>query len=173
MYLKIGEKQFLKSYIVLLRAWLTCAMCHIGCVSWLVDQKTNVQFQKSFLPCFYLQPLNFAIKRLLNNPYVNGVNLTKQNPLLKCRQHLETLHTLKKGLDLLMLKILGLQVKGLQSYQLSKLEFSKKVCRFAPALFKPVGPDSSSPGPLGSNHSKSLIASNFAALLSTDFKFLA
>ena len=55
-----------------------------------------------------IQLLNFAIKRLLNNPYVNGVNLTKQNPLLKCRQHLETLHTLKKGLDLLMLKILGL-----------------------------------------------------------------
>ena len=55
-----------------------------------------------------IQPWPLAIKRLLNNPYVNGVNLTKQNPLLKCRQHLETLHTLKKGLDLLMLKILGL-----------------------------------------------------------------
>ena len=55
-----------------------------------------------------IQPWPLPIKRLLNNPYVNGVNLTKQNPLLKCRQHLETLHTLKKGLDLLMLKILGL-----------------------------------------------------------------
>ena len=47
-----------------------------------------------------LQPWPLAIKRLLNNPYVNGVNLTKQKPLLKYRQHLETWHTLKRGLDL-------------------------------------------------------------------------
>ena len=55
-----------------------------------------------------IQPWPLAIKRLLNNPYVNGVNLTKQTPLLKCCKHLETQHTLKKGLDLLLLKILGL-----------------------------------------------------------------
>ena len=32
---------------------------------------------------FYIQPWPLAIKRLLNNPNVNGINLTKQNPLLK------------------------------------------------------------------------------------------
>ena len=48
----------------------------------------------------HVQPWPLAIKRLLNNPYVNGVNLTKQKPLLKYRQHLETWHTLKRGLDL-------------------------------------------------------------------------
>ena len=40
-----------------------------------------------------------------------------------------------EGLDLSMLKIWGLQIKGLQSYQLSKLE----------APLEPVGPDLSSP----------------------------
>ena len=49
-----------------------------------------------FGPTIYLtlrieiQPWPLAIKRLLNNPYVNDVNLTKQNPLLNYRQHLET-----------------------------------------------------------------------------------
>ena len=60
------------------------------------------------LYCQEIQPWPLAIKRLLNNPYVNGVKLTKQNPLLKCRQHLETCHTLKQGLDLLMLKFLSM-----------------------------------------------------------------
>ena len=33
---------------------------------------------------FYIQPWPLAIKRLLNNLYVNEVNLTGQNPPLKC-----------------------------------------------------------------------------------------
>ena len=56
----------------------------------------------------YLQLLNFAYKRLLKKPYENEVTLIRQNPPLKCCQHLETCHTLKKGLDLSMLKILSL-----------------------------------------------------------------
>ena len=60
--------------------------------------------------------------RLLNKPYENKVNLTWHNPPLKCCQSLEISTQLKRGLDLLMIKILDLQVKGLQSYWLSKFE---------------------------------------------------
>ena len=55
-----------------------------------------------------IQPVNFTYVRLLNQPYENEVTLIVQKPLSKCCKHLETEHTLKKGLDLLMLKILGL-----------------------------------------------------------------
>ena len=37
-----------------------------------------------------LQPWPLAFRRLLNNPYVNEVYLTRQNPHLKCCQHLKT-----------------------------------------------------------------------------------
>ena len=47
-------------------------------------------------------------KRLLHKPYVNEVYLTGQNPPLKCCQHLEIQYTVRKRVDLLMLKILGL-----------------------------------------------------------------
>ena len=40
---------------------------------------------------YYVQPLNFAYKRLLNKPYENEVPLTKQNPPSKCCQTLELL----------------------------------------------------------------------------------
>ena len=69
-----------------------------------------------------------------------------------------------------MLKIYGLYVKGLQSYQLSKLEVSRKVCQPAPpqsARLPGFEPRSRS------NHSQSLMAGNFAALWPTDPKFLA
>ena len=113
----------------------------------------------------YVQPWPLAIKWLPNNPYVIEVNLTKQNPLLKYCQHLETYHTLKKGLDLLVLKILGLQVKGSQSYQLSMLEFSKKSLPLQP--FHPNCVQSHSArvrSRAKSNHFQSLTARNFKAL---------
>ena len=97
---------------------LTMVACH-----------TKQKLTESFLFIvwkLHIQPLNFAYKRSLNKPYENEVTMTGQKPPSKCCQHLETLHTLRKGLDLLMLKILGQQVKGLQSYQLSNLEFSRK-----------------------------------------------
>ena len=48
---------------------------------------------------------------------VNDVTLTGQKPSLKLCQPLELFTQFEKGLDLLILKIWGLQVKGLQSYQ--------------------------------------------------------
>ena len=47
---------------------------------------------------------------------VNEVTLRGQNPSLKFCYPIELYTQLKTGLDLLMLKILGLLVKGLQSY---------------------------------------------------------
>ena len=44
--------------------------------------------------------MNFAYKRLLNKPYENEVTLTGQNLPLKCCQHIEIYHSLRKGLDL-------------------------------------------------------------------------
>ena len=61
-------------------------------------------------------------KRLLHKPYVNEVALTGQNPLLNRCQPPELLTQFKGGLDLLMLKIVGLKVKGLQSCRLSNFE---------------------------------------------------
>ena len=55
-----------------------------------------------------LQLLNFAYIRLLNKPYENEVTLIGQNPPSKCYQPLELFTQLKRGLDLLTLKILGL-----------------------------------------------------------------
>ena len=91
----------------------------------------------------HIQLWNSDYERLLNNPYVNEVNLTRQKPPLKCCQLLELLTQLKKenrslnarnlksigqrasklpavklwkkGIDLSMQKILILKVKGLQS----------------------------------------------------------
>ena len=43
-------------------------------------------------------------KWLLNKPYVHEVTLTGQKPPLTCHQDLEILYTLRKRVDLLMLK---------------------------------------------------------------------
>ena len=51
-------------------------------------------------------------------------------------------YILKRGLDLSILKIWGLLVKGLQSYQLSKLEVSKKSLPYGPGPSRPVCPGS-------------------------------
>ena len=48
--------------------------------------------------------------------YINEVTLTGQNLTKKCCQPLEILTEFERGLDLLLLKIWSLQVKGLQSY---------------------------------------------------------
>ena len=80
-------------------------------------------------------------------------------------------YILKRGLDLSILKIWGLLVKGLQSYQLSKLEVTRKSL--------PTGPGPSRTSwPMmrvvpGSNHSQNLMAGHFAALWPTDPKFSA
>ena len=52
----------------------------------------------------------------------NEVYLTGKNLTISCSWPLDFCYTFVKGLDLSMLKIWGLLVKGLQSYQLSKLE---------------------------------------------------
>ena len=60
--------------------------------------------------------------QLLNKPYVNEVTLTGQNPLLKYCWPLELLTKFKKVMDLSMLKIWSLSVKGMQSYWTSNSE---------------------------------------------------
>ena len=83
-------------------------------------------------------------------------------------------YILKRGLDLSILKIWGLLVKGLQSYQLSKLEFSRKSLPLRP--FHPNCVQSHSARVrtrARSKHFQSLTAGNFEALWSLDFKFSA
>ena len=55
-----------------------------------------------------IQLPTIAYTRLLNKPFENEIALTGQNPPLKCCQHLEIQYTLRKRVDLLMLKILDL-----------------------------------------------------------------
>ena len=80
---------------------------------------------------FNVQLLNFAYTWVLNKPYENEVTLTGKNPPLKSYKHLEISKTLRKGLDLLLLKILDLFVKGLQSYCCQSWSTREKVCRFS------------------------------------------
>ena len=63
-----------------------------------------------------------AMVWLLNKPYVNEVYLTWQNPSLKFCWPLEIFTQFERGLDLSMLKIWSLYVKGLQSFQPSNFE---------------------------------------------------
>ena len=63
-----------------------------------------------------------AMVWLLNKPYVNEVYLTWQNPSLKFCWPLEIFTQFERGLDLSMLKIWSLYVKGLQSYQPSNFK---------------------------------------------------
>ena len=78
MQTKSGEKEFLKSYIVLLSCHLTCTgrPAHsaglIGAVQ-LSPQKDNVQFQKFFLPqfCVYSQSkIYFFLRHVLPIPFL-------------------------------------------------------------------------------------------------------
>ena len=50
---------------------------------------------------------------LLHKPYVNEVNLSRQYPSLKCCQLLKLFTQYLRDLDLSMLKMWGLQIKGL------------------------------------------------------------
>ena len=73
-----------------------------------------------------------------------------------------------------MLTVWGLYIKGLQSYQLSKLEVSRKSLPLRP--FHPYCVQSHSARVrfrARSNHFQSLTASNFEALWPIDLKFLA
>ena len=65
----------------------------------------------------------FALENQQSPCYVvNEVTFTGQNPSLKFCQPLELFNQLKKGLDLLFLKIWSLLVKRLQSYWPSNFE---------------------------------------------------
>ena len=100
-----------------------------------------------------VQSWTFAYLQLLKKPYANGVTLREQNQPLKCCQPLESCYILKRGLYLSIHVIQDLQVKGLQSYQLSKLEFSRKSLPLRP--FHPNYMQARSAqvrGRLGSNH---------------------
>ena len=123
--------------------------------------QNNVSMADLFLQ---IQPLNFDYKQLLNKPYENEV-IDKAKPTLKYCQHPEIHYTLRKRLDLLMPKILNLQIRGLQSYQLSKLEFSRKSLLLRP--FEPNCVQARSArvrARPGSNHSQILTAGKFKAL---------
>ena len=56
----------------------------------------------------YIQPLNFAYIWLLNKPYENEVTLTRQKPPFNYCKHLKIQYTVRKKVDLLLLKVLGL-----------------------------------------------------------------
>ena len=55
----------------------------------------------------YVQLPTFAYTRLLNKPYEYEVTLTGQNQPLKCCQHLEIQYTVRKRVDIFMLKNFG------------------------------------------------------------------
>ena len=71
---------------------------------------------------------NYAHNKPIVCPFMkqSEVYLTGQNLTKSCSWPLDFCHTFEKGLDLSILKIWGLLVKGLQSYQLSKLEVTRK-----------------------------------------------
>ena len=56
----------------------------------------------------YIHSLNFASIRLINETYENEVTMTGKNLPLKSCQYLEISFTLRKSLDLTLLKILDL-----------------------------------------------------------------
>ena len=57
---------------------------------------------------WYIQLLNSAYKRLLNEPYENEVTLTRKNLPIKCSQPLKILTHFMTGLDISMPEIRGL-----------------------------------------------------------------
>ena len=87
-----------------------------------------------------IQTRSKLYKGLLNKPYVNEVTLRGQKPPLKCCQPLNFYCTFLKGLDLLMKKIWGLQVIGLQSYQSSNFENDLPRYNSNPGRLVRVGP---------------------------------
>ena len=70
----------------------------------------------------YIQLRAKQTASLVNNHYQNVVTLTGQSPPLKCYQPFEILTQFITGLDLLMIEIWGLWVKGLQSCWPSNFE---------------------------------------------------
>ena len=66
------------------------------------------------------------MEQLLNKPHVNEVYLTGQTLTKNRSKPLDFLYTFLKGLDLSILYIKGMYIKGLHSYYLSKLEVSRK-----------------------------------------------
>ena len=76
-------------------------------------------------PCSVNEYVQLRAKQtapLVNKHYQNEVTLTGQNPPLKCCQPLEILTHFITGLDLSMIEIWGLWVKGLQSCWPSNFE---------------------------------------------------
>ena len=80
---------------------------------WFINDTPHTQIWR---PWKYVQLLNFAYKRLLNKAYENEVTLIR--------------HTLKNGLDLLILKILDLWSKGCKETSFQSLSSKEKVCHF-------------------------------------------
>ena len=85
---------------------------------------TNYIHIHKYLWCSYKEVVQWCALENQQNPFyvVNEVTLRGQNPSLKFCQPLELLTQFIKDLDLSMLKIWGLQVKGLQSYWPSNFE---------------------------------------------------
>ena len=89
MYTKAGEKEFLKSYIVLLRAELNCTiyasqMGRSAGASSVATRKANVQFQKFFFPCFCvhsLSKIHFFQRHVLPTPFLS------KNSRCGCNMH--------------------------------------------------------------------------------------
>ena len=91
------------------------------------------------LNCWDLQIKSDETAQLLNKPYVSDVYLTRENLTQNHSHSFNIYHTFLKNVDVLMLKIWGLQVKWPQSYQLSKLEVSRKSSPSGPLeLVSPV-----------------------------------
>ena len=84
--------------------------------------KKWVFLQVDIIRDIYSYGLPLTYVRLLNKPYENQIILRGHNILLKSCQPLEILTQFTKELDLLLLKIQHLQIKGLQSYWPSNFE---------------------------------------------------
>ena len=72
----------------------------------------------------------FAFTRLLDKPYENEVTLTVQNPPLKCCQHIEIRYTVRKRVDLFMLKFWVCRSKGCKVTTCQSWSSQEKVCHF-------------------------------------------
>ena len=98
-----------------------------------IVERTTIQIQFSDVMSFSrIQLLTSDYVWLLNKPYEKEVTLRRQNPPLKCCQPLQLFTQLYTELDLLLLKIWGLLVKGLQSYRPSNFENGSTSPRFEP-----------------------------------------
>ena len=81
-----------------------------------ISNQLQYKEQDAMQSQIFIQLWKMNMDHLSSKPYVNGITLREQKPPLKCRQPLDFWCAFLKSLDVLMLKIWGLQVNGLQSY---------------------------------------------------------